>query len=79
MILSWRIMPTAVGDRALTLSQAIAIVNETPQGEPPVADVGFGIYLGLLASAAISGFGLTIVVKRAQRPYAVVEPDDDVD
>lgn len=79
MFLSWRIMPRSVGDRALTLSQAISIVNETPAGEAPVAAAGVGIYLGLLASAAITAFGLTIVVKRVAKPYAIVDPDDDVE
>jgi hypothetical protein len=79
MILSWRVMPDAVGDRALTVTQALSIVNETPQGAPPVTSVGFGIYLGLLASAVISLFGLTIVVKRVAQPYAIVSPDDDVE
>lgn len=79
MILSWRIMPIAVGDRALTLTQALSIVNETPQQAAPVASVGFGIYLGLLASAAISLFGLTIVVKRVSQPYTIVSADDDVE
>jgi hypothetical protein len=40
--------------------------------------IGSGIYLGLISSAAIALFGLTIVVKRATRPYAVASPDDDV-
>lgn len=79
MVLSWKIMPIAIGERALTLAQAVAIVNETPQSEAPIASAGFGIYLGLLASAAISAFGLTIVVKRAAQPYAIASADDDVD
>ena len=79
MILSWRIMPLAVGDRALTLTQAVSIVNETPQEAAPVASAGFGIYVGLFAAAAISLFGLTIVVKRVAQPYAIVSPDDDVE
>jgi hypothetical protein len=78
MILSWRIMPRSVGERALSLSQALAIVEGTPMGEAPIALIGSGIYIGLLASAAIALFGLTIVVKRAARPYAVASPDDDV-
>ena len=40
--------------------------------------VGEGIYLGLLASCAIVGFGLTIVIKRVAKPYVVETPDDDV-
>jgi hypothetical protein len=79
MFLSWRIMPQAVGDRALTIFQANTIVNETPSAEPPVAVVGAGIYLGLLASAAITAFGLTIVVKRVAKPYVAADPDDDVE
>ncbi len=79
MFLSWRIMPRAVGDRALTLAQALSIVNETPLGETPEAVVGVGIYLGLIASVAIAGFGLTIIVKRVAKPYAIADPDDDVD
>jgi hypothetical protein len=79
MFLSWRIMPESVGDRALTLSQAISIVNETPASEPPIAAAGIGIYLGLAASAAIAAFGLTIVVKRVAKPYVVVDPNDDVE
>jgi hypothetical protein len=78
MILSWRVIPISIGDRALTITQALAIVNETPAVAPPVALVGVGIYVGLLASVAISAFGLTIVVKRVAQPYAVVDPDDDV-
>jgi hypothetical protein len=78
MILSWRIFPRSVGERALSLSQALSIVEGTPLGESPEALIGSGIYLGLISSAAIALFGLTIVVKRATRPYAVASPDDDV-
>lgn len=78
MFLSWRILPRSAGERALTVSQAFAIVQDRPMGEPPVAAVGSGIYLGLITSAAIVGFGLTIVVRRAQTPYTVPSPDDDV-
>lgn len=78
MILSWRIFPRSVGERALSLSQARSIVEGTPLGESPAALIGSGIYLGLISSAAIALFGLTIVVKRATRPYAVASQDDDV-
>ena len=61
----------------LTRSQALAIVEGTPIASAPSTIVGSGIYLGLGASCAIVGFGLTIVVNRAARPY-VIEPDDDV-
>jgi divalent metal cation (Fe/Co/Zn/Cd) transporter len=77
MFLSWRLAPRAVAERALTRSQALAIVENTPVMSAPLAIAGIGIYLGLVAAGAIVGFGLTIVIKRAARPY-VVEPDDDV-
>jgi hypothetical protein len=77
MFLSWRLMPRVMNDRALTRSQALAIVEDAPVQAAPKAAVGVGIYLGLVASAAIVGFGLTIVVRRAATPYAV-EVDDDV-
>jgi hypothetical protein len=78
MILTWRILPRSVGERALSLSQAFSIVEGTPLGESPEAVIGSGIYVGLISSAAIALFGLTIVVKRVARPYAVASPDDDV-
>jgi hypothetical protein len=77
MFLSWRLAPRAVAERALTRSQALAIVENTPVASAPLAIAGIGIYLGLVAAGAIVGFGLTIVIKRAARPY-IVEPDDDV-
>lgn len=78
MFLSWRLMPGVVADRALTRSQAMAIVEGRPLGVAPPAVVGIGLYLGLAASAAIVAFGLTIVFKRASSPYIVSAPDDDV-
>ena len=79
MFLSWRILPRTAGERALTISQAFAIVENTPMATTPTAAVGVGIYIGLVASAILVAFGLTIVVKRAARPYAVASADDDVD
>ena len=76
--LSYRIMPRTVGERALTISQALAIVENTPMGAAPNADPGSGLYLGLLSSAVLVAFGLTIVVKRASQPYVVTDPNDDV-
>jgi hypothetical protein len=78
MFLSWRVLPRLVGQQALTVSQAIAIVEDTPPGAPPTTLVGSGIYVGLVAAAVLVGFGLTIVVKRAAQPYVLSEPDDDV-
>ena len=79
MFLSWRIMPRTAGERAQTISQAFAIVENSPVTSAPLADVGIGIYLGLAASVVLVAFGMTIVVKRVARPYTVVAPDDDVD
>jgi hypothetical protein len=77
MFLSWRILPRSAGERALTISQAFAIVENTPMSEAPIADVGSGIYVGLAAACIIVAFGLTIVIKRVARPYTVPNPDDD--
>ena len=76
--LSWRIMPRAAGERAKTMAQAFAIVDDRPEQPADVPVVGVGIYLGLAASAALVAFGLTIVVKRASAVYVVAPPDDDV-
>src|SRR5437773_640264 len=78
MFLSWRIMPRTAGERALTMSQALAIVENRPLGDAPAALVGSGIYIGLVASCVLVCFGLTIVVKRASQPYVAADPDDDV-
>jgi steroid 5-alpha reductase family enzyme len=78
MFLSWRIMPRSVGQRALTHSQALAIVENTPIGATPIALTGIGIYIGLGSAAVLVAFGMTIVVKRVARPYTLPEPDDDV-
>jgi hypothetical protein len=78
MFLSWRILPRSAGDRALTISQAFSIVEGRPFADAPVASVGSGIYVGLVASLVLVAFGLTIVVRRAQTPYTVVSADDDV-
>ena len=77
MLLVWRIMPRLAGEQALTMSQALAIVDNAPAGAAPTALVGSGIYLGLIAAAILVGFGLTIVVRRASTPYVVLDSDDD--
>jgi hypothetical protein len=78
MFLAWRIMPRSAGERALTISQAFAIVENTPMKTSTEAFVGIGIYVGLFASIVLVAFGLTIVIKRVARPYVVESPDDDV-
>jgi hypothetical protein len=79
MILSWRIMPRTISSRALTRSQAVAIVDGLPPGAVPDVAVGYGMYVGLIASIVLVAFGLTIVVKRVSRPYVVLNVDDDVE
>jgi len=76
--LSYRIMPRSAGERASTIAQALAIVENTPMGAEPVAAVGIGLYVGMVASAVLVAFGLTIVIKRASQPYIVAPADDDV-
>jgi hypothetical protein len=76
-ILSWRILPRLANEQAWTVSQAVAIVEDAPAANVPAALVGSGLYVGVAASAALVGFGLTIVVRRA-KPYAVTIADDDV-
>ena len=78
LILVWRILPRLAGEQALTMSQALAIVENAPAATIPTALVGSGIYLGLVAATILVGFGLTIVVRRASTPYVVTAPDDDV-
>jgi hypothetical protein len=76
--LSYRIMPRAAGERASTIAQAFAIVEDTPMGTAPEASVGAGLYVALAASSVLVLFGLTIVVKRASQVYVVAPEDDDV-
>ena len=78
MFLSWRIMPRTVGERALTLSQAFAIVEDRPLDAEPSALAGSGIYVGIAAAVALVAFGMTIVVKRVAKPYVLESQDDDV-
>ncbi len=78
MFLSWRILPRTAGERALTIAQAAAIVENTPMTGLPTSVVGAGIYVGIVAATVIVVFGLTIVVKRVAQPYVVEDPDDDV-
>jgi hypothetical protein len=78
MVLSWRILPRSVAERAASVSQANAIVEGGEAAATPEARIGVGIYTGIVASSAIALFGLTIVVKkRVARPYAIASRDDD--
>ena len=78
MVVSWRVLPRSVADRARSESQATAIVEGGDPVPTPDALVGIGIYLGTTASAVIALFGLTIVVRRVAQPWAVTSQDDDV-
>jgi len=78
MVLSWRIMPRSISESATSLSQATAIVEGGEVAATPDALIGVCIYIGIVASALITLFGLTIVVKRVQRTYTVASQDDDV-
>lgn len=78
LFLSWRVMPRLASERALTVAQAFAIVEDRAPDLAPTARAGMGIYIGLLAAVVLAGFGFTIVLKRASQPYLVAPPDDDV-
>src|ERR1700712_1187366 len=45
MFLSWRLMPRAAADRALTRYQALAIVDHTEVAAAPLAVAGSGIFI----------------------------------
>jgi hypothetical protein len=70
-----RVLMRAAEDRAWVDAQKSAIVYGLDARPPAETKIGAGIYLGAAASALIVLFGLTIVVRRASRPYA--PPDDD--
>jgi len=80
MFLAWRILPRTVEEGARTWAQAVAIVDGVAASSAVDAHAwpGSGIYIGLGASVALVLFGLTIVLKRASRPYVVESADDDV-
>ena len=76
IFLGYQWMGRSVRNSAWAQAQARAIVENVPVGAVPSTTMGPGIYLGLLASFVLIGFGLTIVVKRVPRAYAVPEDDD---
>lgn len=76
MFLGYQWMSRTARDAAWAQAQASAIVNGVPAGAAPAATVGPGIYLGGVAAMTLVLFGLTIVVKRVPRAYAVPEDDD---
>jgi hypothetical protein len=70
-----RVMMRAAEDRAWVDAQKPSIMYGLEARPPAKASTGSGIYLGAAASAVLVLFGLTIVVRRASRPY--LPPDDD--
>lgn len=75
LLTSERLMERQVSEQAWARSQARAIVAGGTPDEVPDPAMALGAWLGLSAAAAITLFGLTIVVRRAAQPYA--EPEDD--
>lgn len=76
MFLGYQWMSRTARDAVWAQTQARAIVENIPAGAPPEAAIGIGIYLGLVAATVLVLFGLTIVVRRAPRAYAISEDDD---
>lgn len=74
--LGYQWLSRSVRETAWARSQAEAIVGNTPVQAPPPTAVGAGIYLGIAASVVLILFGLTIVIKKTPRVYAVSEDDD---
>jgi hypothetical protein len=75
--LAWQWMQRSLSEQAWASAQARAIVEGGRAAAPGETTVGAGLYLGVVAAAVIVLFGLTIVVKRAGRPYA--PPEDDIE
>lgn len=76
LFLGYQWMSRSVRDSAWAQAQARAIVNDVPADAAPETSIGPGVYLGLTAATVLVLFGLTIVVKRVPRAYAVSEDDD---
>ena len=74
--LGYQWLSRSVRETAWARAQAESIVGNTPVQAPPPTAVGLGIYLGIAASLVLVMFGLTIVLKKTPRAYAVSEDDD---
>lgn len=72
-----RVLMRAAEDRAWVDAQKSSIVYGLDARAPAETKTGAGIYVGAAASTVIILFGLTIVVRRASRPY-MPPVDDDV-
>ncbi len=75
--LAWQWLQRSVSEQAWANAQASAIVRGGAAAAPGATTPGAGLYLGIAASIVVVLFGLTIVVKKAGRPYA--PPEDDVE
>ena len=75
--LAWQWMQRSVAEQAWASSEARAIVEGGRAVTPGATTVGSGLYLGIAAATVLVLFGLTIVVKKAARPYA--PPEDDIE
>ena len=71
-----RVMMRTAEDDAWVDAQIGPIVYGLDARPPAETKIGAGIYLGAAASALIVLFGLTIVVRRASRPYQTPIDDD---
>jgi thiol:disulfide interchange protein len=76
LFVSYTWMARALSEHVWATSQAAAIVERTPVAAQPDPTMGSGVYIGLSASALITLFGLTIVVRKMKTPYAPTEDDD---
>ena len=76
LFLAYEWMRRTAIEQAWAHSQALAIVEQIGPGTQPETAAGLGIYLGLIGAIVLVFFGLTIVIKRASRPYAAPEDDD---
>ena len=76
MFLGYQWLSRSVRETAWARGQAEAIVNNTPFHDVPASGVGAGMYLGMAAALVLVLFGLTIVIKKTPRAYAVPEDDD---
>ena len=65
----------AATEEAWVIAQATEIIAGRQLTEPQVLLTGIGAYVGFAASAALTLFGLTIVVRRVTASYP--EPEDD--
>ena len=75
LFIGYRFLERAATEEAWAVAQATQIVAGQSISEPLVAMTGFGVYGGLMGSAVLVLFGLTIVVRRVADPYP--EPEDD--